>query len=335
MKSKKNMLFAVLVLSMLGLQGCSQKKSEDMIEVATLEKSDPDARIRTSIEASAEFSNDLFAPSPLATPTTAADYFASKATENKHDGNKKFVRTASFQFSVADVVKATHVIEDIIIAKQGFIIQSTLNNQLVSNAETRVSEDSVLVQSTVRLTGRLTLRVHQSLLDATLREIAPLARMVQSRDVNAEEMTFVLMAKKLEQERKKDKATRVKGISGAGKGHKLEDMLEAEEAIDLSRGEADAALVAEKELYDRIEYSTITIVIWQEPAVYTSMKPILKPAEEYKESFVTAVGDGIVAGWNGLLDVVVFLFYIWPLVLFVGGILLLIIYRRRKKENNV
>lgn len=262
------------------------------------------------------------------------DFATSKAAITTFDGDKKFIRTSELQFSVTNVVKATQVIEDIVIAKEGFIIKSTLSNSVSHSQETRIARDSILQRSYNTLNGNLTLRVKHELLNQTLREIALVAEQIHYRNIDADDITFRILANSLEQARKKDKTARVKNISGPGRGHKLDDLLSAEERIDLARQQADNALVEEKIMYDKIEYSTITISLWQAPTVVDRV--IARPVEivEYKQNFIENVVDAAVDGWLGLLVVIEFFIYIWPLTLLAIGIVVLIIRARRKKKQN-
>lgn len=329
MKLTKCILFTLLFLATLSLKACRGE------EVSTIDEYRIDSSM--SIEDIKEYETmDGYNPQYVSS-TEQRDYsvsfLTSKAADSTLDGNKKFIRTASLRFSVADVLAATHAIEDITITNKGFIISSTLNNDELYSNETRVSKDSILVQTENRLTGILTLKVPHSRLDATLREIALLAGYITYRNVNADEVTFRILGNSLEQARKKDKAARIKSTTGTGKGHKLEDLLAAEELIDKARLEADEAIVSEKKLYDKIAYSTITISLSQAPTIVSTMKLAVEEAPQYKQGFFENVGHAIVSGWYGLLDTIEILFAIWPLLLFIGGTVFAIIYFRKKKRK--
>lgn len=326
--------FALQLVFLFNACGNQSSKSENM-QVAELQMASEDESLE-SMDVSAESSYRVqFTPPQLAKEQQrAVGFVTSKAASSVFDGDKKFIRTANLHFSVKDVLVATHRIEDIVIAQKGFIISSSVSNVVQRSDETRITKDSVLIRSHNLLQGDLTLRVQHELLDATLREIALTAEEVQHRTVSAKEVTFDIFANNLEQQRKKDKAARVKNISGAGKGHKLENLLSAEEAIDDARAATDAALVEEKKMYDQIEYSIITISIWQSPTVMDKIEH--RPVEVesiYRESFWSNVVDAAADGWYGLLAVVELLIYIWPLILIVVGLIYLIIHVRRKKKR--
>lgn len=338
MKPIKCILFVLLFLVVLSLKACGNSREEmalmdqnpiSEMNLAEMEEQIMESNYEDAVHKSAMPSATVqFVP-----PKTAIDFFTSKAADGTLDGDKKFIRTANLRFSVVDVISATHAIEDIVIAQKGFIINSSLTNETNYTTETRVTKGSIQVKTHNRLSGNLKVRVHHSLLDATLREIAPLAEHIEYRHVNADEVTFRIMANNLEAARKKDKSARIKNISGAGKGHKLDDLLSAEESIDNARRDADAAAVAKAEMYDEIEYSTITISLWQAPTVTSTMKLRAADVLEYRQGFFAGVGDAIVDGWNGLLEVVEDLFSIWPILLIIGGIVYAIIYFRKKKKQ--
>lgn len=263
------------------------------------------------------------------------DYFVSHAASPVNDGDKKFIRTADLHLKVSDILSAVHNIEDVIIDKKGFIIGSLIRNNVVNSREIPVSEDSLLIQTEKQVYGKLTLRVHHTLLDASLREIAPLAKEVSFRNIKAEEVTFRIMENKLAQARKKDKSTRIKNISNPGKGHKLEDLLSAEESIDLSREAADNALIAEYKLYDEIEYSTINISMDEERTrIVEEMKVRDKEVKAYEPNFFQKIGSAFVAGWGIVLNIFTFLVEIWPFVLLICLVTYVVVLRYRKKKKN-
>ncbi len=334
-------ILTALTLTFFSFSACSNdtaahKEAQQISETANIEAIEAEEQI-ISLEMYDQAASD--APVARIAKERAVrdeniDFATSKAAITTFDGDKKFIRTSQLQFCVKNVVKATQAIEDIVIAKEGFIIKSTLSNSVSHSQETRVSKDSILQRSYNKLNGNLTLRVKHELLNQTLREIALVADQMHYRNIEADDITFKILANSLEQARKKNKASRVKNISGAGKGYRLNDLLSAEERIDLARQQEDDALVEEKVMYDKIEYSTITISLWQDPTVVD--KVMLRPVEivAYQQSFIENVVDAALDGWEGLLVVVEFFIYIWPLTLLAVGIVVLIIRARRKKKQN-
>lgn len=334
---KTNKVYLILILSLfvvLSLKGCSDAKENALSLEQKLDIEAPDYKAKEII---ADMSEDIRFTAPnMINPISAnIDFVITKAANSENDGDKKFIRRANLRLNVKDIVLATHQIEDVIIGNKGFVIKSVIDNQRRYLSETRISKDSMLVRWQNRYTANLELKVRHTLLDETLRKIAVYAESVSYRDVTADEITFRLIGNEMEQQRKADKAKRLHAISGAGKGHKLEDLLSAEEAIDEARRNTDNAKLEELQLYDEVEYSLITIVLGEEaPVIQEVKKAIEKEPEAYRSNFFWKSFDAIKVGWSGLLEFVTILLAIWPAILIIGGIVYgIIIYRRKRKEK--
>lgn len=334
---KTNRAYLILILSLfvvLSLKGCSDAKENTVSLEQRLDVEDPDYKAEEVIPEMSE--NIRFTAPNVINPISAnIDFVTTKAASSENDGNKKFIRKANLRLNVKDIVFATHQIEDVIIQNKGFVIKSVINNQRRYLGEIRISKDSMLVRWQNQYTANLELKVRHTLLDETLRKIAVYAESVNYRDVTADEITFRLIGNEMEQQRKADKAKRLHATSGAGKGHKLEDLLSAEEAIDEARMHADNAKLEELQLYDEVEYSLITIVLREEiPAIQEVKKAIDKEPEAYRSNFFWKSLDAIKAGWSGLLEFVTILLSIWPAILIVGSMVYgIIIYRRERNKK--
>lgn len=309
------------ILMIFSSQGCSQGHKYEMdqnMEMVKMDYEDSDDAYETIADEPTSQSI-AFTPPKLSEEQNVVDFVTTKAASSENDGNKKFIRTAQLRFKVKDIVSATHAIEDIIIAKRGFVISSVITTQESYSNYTKVSKDSILVKTSNELTGNLSLRVHHSMLDESLRQIAGLAEKVSYREVVADEITFTLMANKLMQERKLEKSRRLKNISGPNRGHKLEDLISAEEAIDQARESADNQKIAEMRQMDQVEYSLITIVLEQDPIVSYTMKAIEQEVESYRSGILWKVFYAVADGWNDLLAFFVGLLRIWPALLIIAA----------------
>lgn len=267
------------------------------------------------------------------TPEEQVEGFLSTyAASAVNDGEKKFIRTATLDLLVDDVVKATHDIENIVIAKKGFIIQSSLNSDKWNVSETRVAKDSVLIKSKYTVRGKLILRVDHALLDEVLREIMPLVKEVTKRDLTANDITFDLVEKQMAQDRKKDKSERLKKVTQSGQSHKLDDVIDAEESIDRAREQSDMAKLNEMKLYDQVEYSTIYIDLMQEAFTISETRWIEKEPEEYRGNFFWKTMDAFSYGCNGLIGVIPALIAIWPVWVIIGVVVCFILRYRKKRK---
>jgi hypothetical protein len=262
-------------------------------------------------------------------PPVIQDFIAtSRATTVNDDENHKFIRTATLKFKVKDVVSATSAIEDVIIKNKGFIIRSAINNKESVSGEYELSKDSVLVITNNCLEGNLDLKVPKDILDATLREIAPLAIHIDYRVVDAEDVTVKLLSDKLEQERMAKKQKRIGGAIGSRSG-KLEEAMDAEERMDGALEQSDRAYLSSFVMNEKIAYSAIKINVYQEPIV--DKKVVYTPS--YEPGFGSKLSDGFAGGWNIICQIFLFFVGIWPITLVLLGSVALLYWKYIRKTG--
>lgn len=272
-----------------------------------------------------KFTPPAFVPNFIASPAAKVAY---------DDGIHKFIRTANMKFKVNDVVSATHTIENTILKNNGFIIKSNIANHNLLSQTINISKDSALIRYEYNLVANMELRVPYELLDSTLRQIAPLAVIVDLRTIEAADVTTQLMDEKFKQERLRKKQQRVSTAINTRSG-KLEDVVAAEESLDYAMEEADKAKIKEFSMNDKINYSAITINLYQDKISYS--EKVLRQTEvikEYRPGFGERAIDGFKTGWNIINNLFIFLITIWPLLLIVaGGVFIFFRYVRKKVKN--
>ncbi|WP_081852529.1 DUF4349 domain-containing protein [Prevotella sp. 10(H)] len=263
-------------------------------------------------------------------PTIVPNFVASSAASTAFDdGVHKFIRTAQVKFKVKDVVSATRKIEDVALINKGFIIKSSVNNENFRTETINISKDSAMVKYYCNLVSSINLKVPASSLDTVLRQIAPLALIVDYRIIDADDVTVKLMSDKLAQIRL---AKRQKRISNAisTTGRKLDDIMAAEDALDETLADADRKVISEYNINEQIAYSTISISLYQDRIEYSEKVLRQAPYEEYTPGFGSKIADGFAAGWSAVSMVFLCLVYIWPLWVLVGiGVFLFIWFRKR------
>lgn len=269
------------------------------------------------------------ASSGLAQPNYLATSAASTAFD---DGVHKFIRIARTKFKVKDVVLATQGIEDIVLKNKGFILKSFVKNNNVNQRTLDISKDSAVIICQSTLTANLQMKVPSHLLDTTLRQIAPLVKIVDYRIVEAEDVTAKLMAEELVQIRLAKKQKRISNAINTRSG-KLDDAIDAENTLDSSLEEADNRKIAEYNLNEQIAYSLITIELYQDNVEYA--RRILKENdayEVYKPGFGEQILDALGNGWLIVSDIFIFLISIWPILLMVVAGIVVFQKIRKKKE---
>lgn len=319
-----------IILGVCLLLSCSNKSSKGEHQASDMSES-------TASAASAETeANIAFTPPTILQETSVSssqsNFISSLAASTSNDdGVHKFIRTAQMKFRVKDIPKATYTIENIIIKNNGFIIHSTINNENSYSTTTNISNDSSLVTHYSNLIADLVLRVPHTKLDTVLKQIAPLALKIDYRTIEAKDITLQLLSEKMKQERMSKKGRRVSDAIN-NKGHKLNDVIDAEEVLDNTLEEADKTKLAEYEINDQVEYSTITIKLHQNTSVYTERVLRKKNIEEYDSNLGEKAKDALYNGWIIVSSLFIFLLNIWPLIL-IGAIVVILYCKYRKKKE--
>lgn len=262
------------------------------------------------------------------------NFISSIGASNAFDDNThKFIRTAKTRFKVKNTVSATQAIEDIAIKNKGFIIKSAINNQNSYSETINISKDSAIVNYYFNLISSIELKIPASSLDSVLRQIAPLALMVEYRTIEAEDVTIRLMTDQLAQIRLGKRQKRISNAINTT-GRRLNDVMSADDALDATLEEADRKTISEYDINEQIAFSTIKIDLYQDNIEYS--EKILRNAttKEYTPSFGLKLIDSLSGGWNILSAILLFLVNIWPIfILFAIGAFVYIKIKRRNANK--
>lgn len=255
---------------------------------------------------------------------------SSMAARDPRDSTKKFIRTANMRFQVNDVYQATTSMERIAVHFGGWVTHSHIASSINRRNETPVSVDSSLVQTFYTVTAQLVLRVPVAELDTTIRTLSRFVQYLDHRTINAEDISLRMLAESLRQRRNLDLSGRLKTAVDT-KGQKLENIADVESRRTDAQARADEATIQKLSIQDQIQYSTITLNVYQKEAVLNEMIANPINIDAYRPGFFARLGEGIQSGWNGLLEFVLALFAVWPvtLILLVLGI---VIYRQVRKS---
>ncbi len=250
-----------------------------------------------------------YSESPMATDSSLS---SSAAIEDVHS-NRRFVRTADLKFKVKDVRSATYAIEDVIAHNGGFVTHTNLSSTISYVNVVPVSIDSAMETTHYNVVNSIEIRVPNTQLDDALKQMSGLVKFLDHRNINADDVTLKLLANKLIQKRittheeRLDQAIHV--------GGKLKETTAAENSLLEKEAQKDQALVANLSIQDQVDFSTITIYLYQRPSIKEEMIAQEKTIEPYEPSFFSKVGDSLAVGLEGLEIVVLSLLKIWWVIL--------------------
>ncbi|MEI8203015.1 MAG: DUF4349 domain-containing protein [Bacteroidota bacterium] len=324
MKTLKNIfLIAILAAFMFS---CSQSRHEKSLSKETAMADSIATSNSLSYSSPPKDENSESDGKKISTSVTGTGYVGSSAAvENKKDTLHKFIRTAEMKFRVKNVAKATYAIEEITSRFDGFVTFTDLSSNIDNITTTAISSDSSLETMHFTVANLMTLRVPNIKLDTTLKTIATLIDYLDYRRIKADDVRLQYLANKITQQRVATHEERVKKAIDT-KGKKLNETTRAEESLINKQEQADNAKLSNLSLQDQINYSTITLNIYQRQEIRRWVLPNEKNIDAFEPGFGNQLLDALKFGWKILDVVIVFLARLWGLFLF--ALIIYILYRK-------
>lgn len=250
------------------------------------------------------------------TETTDAKVVSSSAAVEPKDSNKKFVRTADIRFRAKNVAKTTVKIEDATTKFGGYVTYTNLESVINDKSETRVSQDSILETIKFTVKNNVTIRIPNTRLDTLIKTIAKEIEFIDSRTIKADDVTLQLLTN--EMARKRGASTQ-KRISNAidNKGKKLNQIIDAEENLDQKKENNDARKLESLSLNDQVNYSTISLQIYQREVIQNALFASEKSINKYRPHLGLQLWEGVKTGWFMLESILAFIIQLWAVFLLV------------------
>lgn len=256
------------------------------------------------------------------------EMISSSAAKEDPKSERKFIRTADIKFKVKDVTKSTYFIEDATAKFGGFVTFTDLKSEIIEKNETKVSQDSTLITTKYAVTNDITIRVPNTRLDTILKTIAKQIDFLDYRIIKADDVSLKLLSNQLTQKRGENSEKRLeKAIDSKGK--KLDNVIEAEEKLDTKRENQDIAKLENLSLKDQVNFSTISLSIYQNQSVRQEMTPNEKSINAYRPNIGLQIWDSIKTGWFMLEAIIAFVFQLWGIALI--GFLIWFGYKKFQK----
>lgn len=248
---------------------------------------------------------------------TEKNLSSSAAIENSAS-QRKFIRTVDAKFRVKSVEKSTYSIENTVTKFGGFVTHTNLQSRIIDSDRTVISQDSLLETTKFAVENNMTIRVPNMQLDTVLKCIAREIDFLDYRLIKADDVALKLLANELEQKRSNAQSERMeKAIDSNGK--KLNQIVDAEEDLSSKRTIADQAKLANLNLEDQINFSTITLQLYQRDSVRRELLTNEKNINSYRPHLGLKVMEGLKTGWYMLEEIIAFIIQLWALIL-IGGI---------------
>ncbi len=337
---RKIMLALSSAVLLVVLAACS-KSQESQESYADAPAADAAASSDAAVAKTANFSTPASAPEAVSRgrsdggmleesseENVTADQLVSSATSYV-DGERKFVRTASADFRVKDVYQSAIAIENIVANQGGFVVGNQINSSIERVNRYPIGNAKLMELAEYTVRGNLTVRVPSARTQDFLRALVSQSEFLDQRNFEARDVQFELLRKQLEFLRNQE-AQRQLGDLSVSPG-KISDRAAVIAGQNDAKANRDEAIVVQKEVEDKVAFSTISLSLYQLSKVRkTEVDDVDAIAKAIRPGFFSRMFSAVSVGWYALLDIVIDVIAIWPLWLLIA-LAVFLVKRFRKK----
>lgn len=251
--------------------------------------------------------------------TVVSDSISSAASMKIKD--KQFIKTADVNMEVKDVYNATIAIEKSVQELGGFVTKSNLQSNVVSENTYNTSDDEAMLAKKYQTENTMQVRIPTEKLGELLTAINTNKLFLNSRSINAEDVTANIKYSELEGKRNQKTSENIS---------KLKTNKDKVNMDDGNMSEGNAQKLASMNMADNLKYSTIDIYI-KEPQLRIAEIAVTNTTSidnKYRYNFIYYAKDGFVYGFYLIQRIIVALINIWPILLIAAAI----IYFLRKRK---
>ncbi|MCA6067371.1 DUF4349 domain-containing protein [Chryseobacterium sp. RG1] len=251
-----------------------------------------------------------------------SDSISSVATMKVKD--KQFIKTADVNMEVKDVYDATISIEKSVQELGGFVTHSNLKSNVISEDTYNTSNEEAMLVKKYQSENSMQVRIPTAKLGELLTLINDKKLFLNSRSINAEDVTSNIKYAELEGKRIKKTGENISQLKTNKDKVKLDDE---------NMSESNQQQYANMDVTDNLKYSTVDIYI-KEPKIRIAEIAITNTQsidDRYKFDFIYSVKSAFVEGYYLIQRIVVGLIVIWPILLI--GAVVLFLYRKRRSAR--
>lgn len=253
-----------------------------------------------------------------------SDSVSSAATMSVKD--KQFIKTADVNMEVKDVYDATISIEKSVQELGGFVTNSNLQSRVISEDTYNTSDEEAMLVKKYQTENTMQVRVPTLRLGELLTLINDKKLFLNSRIINAEDVTSNIKYAELE----------VKRIKKTGENiSELKTTKDKVKMSDENMSENNSQQLANLNITDNLKYSTVDIYI-KEPKLRIAEIAVTNSKNidnKYKFNFFYSAKNTFVEGYYLIQKLIVGLIMIWPILLICG--LIFYFYRKNQSKNKI
>ncbi|MDE5431659.1 DUF4349 domain-containing protein [Elizabethkingia meningoseptica] len=257
-------------------------------------------------------------------PGSSSDAISSAASTQVKD--KEFVKTATVDMEVKDVYDATVKIENQLKEIGGYVTNSELHNNLASEETYNQTDEKAMMVKKSNMQNNMTVKVPTLQLADFLQAINGQNLFLNSRIINAEDVTANIKMAQLEQQRMQKKTGSITNLKPTSK---------TVEQSDDNEREKNQNAVEAYSLRDNIAYSTVNLVL-REPNVRVAEIPVVNTKSvdaKYKTNFFYEAKLSFINGFYLIQQFFILLLNLWPFMLLIAAIIYLFRFKSFKKKN--
>lgn len=240
--------------------------------------------------------------------------------------DKQFIKTAGVDMEVKDVYEATISIEKSVQELGGFVTNSNLRSNVVSEDTYNTSNEEAMLVKKYQTENTMQVRIPTEKLGELLTAINNNKLFLNSRSINAEDVTANIKYSELEGKRNQKTSENIDQLKANKDKVKLDDG---------NMSEGNLQKLASMNMADNLKYSTIDIYI-KEPKLRIAEIAVTNTASidnKYQYNFIYDAKDGFVYGFYLIQRIVVALINIWPLLLIAAAMIYFLRKRRVLKAG--
>lgn len=239
--------------------------------------------------------------------------YAGPASDTVDGVSLRLVREANLKFKVDDVIASSENIEGLVKAEGGYVAMKHLssNSELVSSVIFKA--DSLKEVKRYTTTNYITLKIPNRHLDTVLKKLAAMASFLDMSRLTTNNVNTQLYANMLAEKRYKNYHERLAQHENHT-ASKSQQKAQIEEALLQKQALCDQLAINSYALAADVNLSTVTIEIYQAPAVICesfALPPVIPP---YEPGFSERLQDAVQKGCKVLPDFLLFVMQRWAQV---------------------
>ncbi|WP_454047725.1 DUF4349 domain-containing protein [Chryseobacterium sp. Marseille-Q8038] len=253
-----------------------------------------------------------------------SDSISSVASMKVKD--KQFIKTADVNMEVKDVYNTTIAIEKSVQELGGFVTNSNLQSNVVSENTYNTSSEEAMLVKKYQTENRMQVRIPTEKLGELLTAINTNKLFLNSRSINAEDVTANIKYSELEGKRNQKTSENI---------NKLKTNKDKVKLDDENMSEGNLQKLSSMNMTDDLKYSTIDIYI-KEPQLRIAEIAVTNTTNidnQYKYNFIYDAKDGFVYGFYLIQRIIVGLINVWPILLIAAAIIYFVRKRKTLKSE--